>query len=119
MKHRKILFVCLLAILLLFGSPVLGATIPEPDAELLYVTDLAGVLSADTEEYIALRNDALYAATGAQFAILTVDALPAGYDSESYCYEVFNAWGVGSAEKNNGLLPKGTYTFGADGKLVQ
>ena len=22
-------------------------------------------------------------------------------------------------EKNNGLLPKGTYTFGADGKLVQ
>ena len=104
MKHRKSLFFCIFAILLLLGSPVLAATVPEPDPALLYVTDLAGVLSDDTAQYIAERNDALYAATGAQFAILTVEALPAGYDSESYCYEVFNAWGVGSAEKNNGLL---------------
>ena len=104
MKHRKILFSCLFAVLLLFGTTVLGATLPEPDPDLLYVTDLADVLSSETEKTIAERNDTLYAATGAQFAILTVESLPAGYDSESYCYEVFNAWGIGSAEKNNGLL---------------
>ena len=104
MKHIKTTLLCLLALVMLLSTGVPAATVPEPDPTLLYVTDLAGVLSADTEEYIAAQNDILYAATGAQFAILTVDSLPAGYDSESYCYEVFNAWGVGSAEKNNGLL---------------
>ncbi len=104
MKHLKSFFLCLLALVLCFGTVAAAAEIPDPDPVLLYVTDLAGVLSADTEEYIATKNDALYAATGAQFAILTIEVLPAGYDSESYCYEVFNTWGVGSAEKNNGLL---------------
>lgn len=104
MKHLKSILLCLLALVLCFGTVAAAAEIPDPDPVLLYVTDLAGVLSADTEEYIATKNDTLYAATGAQFAILTAESLPAGYDSESYCYEVFNAWGVGSAEKNNGLL---------------
>ena len=95
----------ILALVLACGMTALAATeLPQPDAALLYVTDLADVLSAETEDTIALRNDALYAQTGAQFAVLTVHALPAGYDSESYCYAVFNDWGIGSAEKNNGLL---------------
>lgn len=81
-----------------------AAELPEPDAELLYVTDNAGVLSSSLKSYLVERNETLYSATGAQFAVLTVDALPGGYDCESYSYAVFNAWGIGSAEKNNGLL---------------
>ncbi len=104
MKHLRSFFLCLCAVLLLFGGTAAAASVPEPDSELLYVTDLANLLSTETENEIAARNDILYAATGAQFAVLTIETLPAGYDSESYCYEVFNAWGVGSAEDNGVLL---------------
>lgn len=94
------LLVCLFAPL---GQGGLAAEVPDP-GPLLYVTDNAEVLSEDMENYIVQCNDALYSATGAQFAVLTIPNLPAGYDSESYCYEVFDTWGIGSAEKNNGLL---------------
>lgn len=104
MKKRYSFAAGLLAAVLLLCMTASAAVIPAPDSELLYVTDTAQILSADTERYIAEQNDILFAATGAQFAVLTVETLPAGYDSESYCYEVFDAWGIGSAEKNNGLL---------------
>ncbi len=104
MKKILRIFALLLVLAALCGVSAAAVTIPEPDPVLLYVTDNANVLSTQVENDIADRNDILYAATGAQFAILTIDSLPAGYDSESYCYEVFNAWGIGSAEKNNGLL---------------
>ncbi len=104
MKKLARIFALALVLLALGNVTAAAVTIPDPDPVLLYVTDTAGVLSAETENYIATRNDALYAQTGAQFAVLTIDSLPAGHDSESYCYEVFNAWGIGDAEKDNGLL---------------
>ncbi|MBQ8611685.1 MAG: TPM domain-containing protein [Oscillospiraceae bacterium] len=103
MKRLYAILTGMLAAVLLCTAAA-AAVIPDFDSELLYVTDTANILSADTENYIADQNDILYAATGAQFAVLTVETLPAGYDSESYCYEVFNAWGVGDPEKNNGIL---------------
>lgn len=106
MYHSKKVFAAALALLLaLTGllTTAFAVEVPQP-GPLLYVTDNANVLSTETENYIANCNDALSAATGAQFAVLTIESLPSGYDSESYCYEVFNSWGIGSAEKNNGLL---------------
>ncbi len=105
-KVRKL--VLFLAVALLFTSntiTLVSATsnIPSP-SELLYVTDNADILSTDLENYIVEQNDILYENTGAQIAILTVDFLPDGYDSETYCYAVFDEWGIGSAEKNNGIL---------------
>lgn len=79
------------------------ADIPEP-SELLYVTDNANVLSNDVKNYIVEQNNILYENTGAQIAVLTIDFIPEGYDSETYSYAVFDKWGIGSAEKNNGIL---------------
>lgn len=104
MKRLYAILSGMFAAVMLLCTAAAAAVIPDFDSELLYVTDTADILSADTENYIAGQNDILYAATGAQFAVLTVETLPAGYDSESYCYEVFNAWGVGDPEKNNGIL---------------
>lgn len=87
----------------LLSFPALAADLPSP-SENLYVTDLANILSQDTVEYIGKLNDTLSENTGAQIAVLTVNFLPDGYNSEEYAYAVFNEWNIGSSEKNNGLL---------------
>ena len=68
-----------------------------------YVSDTANAISAETEEYINQQVDRLAQRCGAQIAIAAVDFMD-GMDSESYAYEVFNTWGVGDPQENNGLL---------------
>ncbi|HAS73149.1 MAG TPA: hypothetical protein DCS67_03295 [Clostridiales bacterium UBA8960] len=41
--------------------------------------------------------------TGAQIVVVTVESLN-GQDIESYARGLFNQWGIGDAQKNNGLL---------------
>jgi uncharacterized protein len=79
------------------------SNMPDP-SELLYVTDNSNILSDETKNYLVEQNETLYETTGAQIAILTIDAIPNGYDSETYSYTVLDHWGVGSSEKNNGVV---------------
>ena len=74
----------------------------EP-TETFYVADYANVIEADTEKYIISMNDSLFASCGAQICVVTVD-FTGSSDIDDYAYELFNQWGIGSAEKNNGLL---------------
>ena len=92
----------LLALLVLLAVPAAALTVPEP-SELFYVADYANVLDGDTIDYMVERNDLLYEQTGAQIVVLTVDFLD-GVEIEDYAYAVFNNWGIGSADKNNGVL---------------
>ena len=100
MKKQKI-WISLLLILLLCVPSAAFAVVEAP-AE-IYVGDYANVLSAETEQYIIEQNQALAQATGAQIVIVTVDFLD-GMEIEDYAYTIFNDWGIGDAEKNNGLL---------------
>ncbi|MEG2679813.1 MAG: TPM domain-containing protein, partial [Oscillospiraceae bacterium] len=68
-----------------------------------YVGDNADVLSAETEEHILAQNKKLHEATGGAIVVVTVDFMD-GMDSESFAYELFNTWGIGDKERNNGLL---------------
>lgn len=68
-----------------------------------YVADAAGVIDTDTEQHIIDCNDKLSRATGAAIVIVAVDFVD-GMDAEEYAYQCFNTWGVGDAERNNGLL---------------
>lgn len=68
-----------------------------------YVADAAGVIDADTEQHIIDYNDKLSKATGAAIVIVAVDFVD-GMDAEEYAYQCFNTWGVGDAQRNNGLL---------------
>ena len=65
--------------------------------------DEAGVLSEETEQEIIDTNNALFEETGAQVVVVAVDFL-GGEDIEDYAYTLFNSWGIGSVERNNGLL---------------
>ncbi|MBC8536863.1 TPM domain-containing protein [Clostridiales bacterium BX7] len=91
---------------LLLCTAALGASavsnLPEP-SESFYVADYADVLESDTITHIVEENDKLFAANGAQIVVVTMDFI--GDNSiEDYAYALFNEWGVGSEEKQNGLL---------------
>ena len=91
------------ALLLLFLCwPVAAwAVVDAPAAG--YVGDYADVLTDETEQYIIEQSAKLDRATGAQIVIVTVDFLD-GMTAEEYAYTIFNDWGIGNAEKDNGLL---------------
>ncbi len=77
--------------------------IVSPSAK-LYVTDTADILSNETENYIVDRVTRLKQACGGEIAVVTIDFLTNGLDSEEYTYEIANQWGVGDPEENNGTV---------------
>ena len=73
-------------------------------SESFYVADYSNVLSNDTEQMIINYNGSLeQQCQGAQIVVVTVDYLDGMY-SDEYAYQLFNDWGVGSADYNNGML---------------
>ena len=76
--------------------------IVKPTSE-FYVNDYADILSDDTEKYIVDCNVKLYEKTGAQIVVVTIPSL-GGAVLEEYANELFNNFGIGSREKNNGVL---------------
>lgn len=99
----RFLALCLTVVLAAFSLPSSAlAAVPERPSN-QYVLDQAGVLSDSTESEIISKNQKLFTSTGAQIVVAAVDFL--GGDSiDDYVYEMFNTWGVGSKERNNGLL---------------
>ena len=96
---KKAILAALLGAALLTGTA--GAVVDPP--ENTYVADYADVLTADTEQYIIAHNQTLNAATGGAIEVVTVDFLD-GMDIADYAYELFNSWGIGDGEADNGLL---------------
>lgn len=99
----KLAISLLLSVNLVFGaSAYSSAQIPEPPQS-VFVGDYANVLSESTEQHIIRNGGALDNLTGAQIVVVTVD-FTGGADIEDYAYEIFNTWGIGNAERDNGLL---------------
>lgn len=102
MKHKK--FISGLAALIFCAMLVSPADAFVSQSESFYVADYANVLSNTTEEMIINYNGALeQQCQGAQIVVVTVDYLDGMY-SDEYAYKLFNDWGVGSADYNNGML---------------
>lgn len=69
-----------------------------------WVSDRANLISAETEAQLNQQLTELEAQTGDEIAIVTVQDT-AGYDSpKAFATELFNYWGVGKAERDNGVL---------------
>lgn len=68
-----------------------------------YVNDSANILSRETENYIINMNADLYNKTGAQIVVVTVNSLD-GMSVEDYALQTFRSYGIGSKDKNNGIL---------------
>ena len=68
------------------------------------VVDDANILSDSTTQTIVdLNNQLQSSCNGAQIGVLTVD-YTGNYSTEDYATQAFNAWGIGDATNNNGVL---------------
>ena len=68
-----------------------------------YVYDYAGVLTDETMEHIDAMNASLFAQTGAQILVDVVNST-GGVDIMEYATDLGNTYGVGSVERNNGVV---------------
>lgn len=91
-----------LSSLFVLTAAVSAVDVIAPSAE-FYVNDQSAILSDETVQHILETAGELEDLTGAQICVVTVDFIGAA-DIDEYAYKLFNEWGIGSAEKNNGLL---------------
>lgn len=95
-------FVVFLIVLLTLSCAQAAMRVVSPGADAYYL-DTANVLSEKTEGEIYFLNRRLEDACGGQIAVVALDSI-GGADTYDYAYELFNNWGIGSAEENNGFL---------------
>lgn len=94
----------MIMIFLLFTVSFAELKIPQPTNE-FFVNDFANVISESDEKTIFNKAKALYEKSGnsTQVVVVTINSLE-GYSIEEYANELFNEWGIGSKEKNDGVL---------------
>lgn len=77
------------------------ADVPSPRPS-HWVTDQANVLGTETEAELDALAEELHTARGIELAVVTVDDV-AGTPKQ-FATQLFNTWGIGSAQTNNGVL---------------
>lgn len=90
----------LAALLLLIAVPAWAQTFPPLTGR---VVDQANLLDPAQEADIIAKSDALEKASGRQFVVATVSSLE-GRDIQDYGYRLGRHWGIGTDEKNDGVL---------------
>lgn len=99
----KKLFSFIIALTMILSVGVQAFAVVDK-SEGFYVADYSNVLTNDTEQMISDYNGSLEEqCQGAQIVVVTVDYLDGMY-SDEYAYKLFNDWGVGSSEYDNGML---------------
>jgi uncharacterized protein len=86
---------------LLFASPVLAYT--SPGNPLGYVNDFAGVLSVDAKQSLETELAQYEKDTSNEVSVAIVPNLGGDY-IENYAVKLFEEWGVGKADRDNGVL---------------
>jgi uncharacterized protein len=95
-------------LVLIFGLCTAAAaqTLPQPVSDT--VSDFAAVLDATDEGRIARALQQVRDETGVQMVVVTMPSLAvyggAGQRLDAYAKALFNAWGVGGADRNDGIL---------------
>ncbi|WP_271629068.1 TPM domain-containing protein [Caldicellulosiruptor sp. DIB 104C] len=110
MKIKQGLIHCILpaafvvAILIIFTSFTKAfAQIPKKPVENVYIFDYADLIdSSDEDEMRALAKE-IEDKSKAEIVVVTVETL-GSYTIEEYANELFNSWGIGDKELNNGVL---------------
>ena len=85
-----------------FIFPLICLANIKPTEE-FYINDYANILDEEFENKVIELNKELYAKTGAQIVIVTINDLD-GKPIEDVANETFNDFQIGSNEKDNGIL---------------
>ncbi len=99
-RHSILCFAALVMAAMLLAHPALAQKFPRPTG---LVNDFGNVLSGNVEQKLEGVLLDLRQKTGAEIAVVTVADM-GGMDENSYAVELFQQWGIGSKDKNDGLL---------------
>jgi uncharacterized protein len=98
---RRIFFaVATVGALLLFGGAVWAQAFPPAQG---FVSDFAGIIDPFDRDILESRLQVLADENGAEVAVVTIITLD-GDTIENYAVRLFEAWGIGQAETDNGVL---------------
>jgi uncharacterized protein len=103
MKHIGLFRIALLPCLLLIGACLAAAEDPKNIHPSGYVTDLAGVIGAETKARLESLCSEIEQKTGAQMAIVTVTSLESE-SVETFAVDLFKQLGIGKKKDNRGVL---------------
>ena len=70
----------------------------------VWISDRAEIIPWQTERDLNRRIDMLMGRTSAELAIATTPKLETGQSAREFALNLFNAWGIGDRNKNNGVL---------------
>ncbi|MCR5380593.1 MAG: TPM domain-containing protein [Lentisphaeria bacterium] len=105
-------------LLLMMAVAVMGGVPPKP-AEFNCVFDYGNMLQPEEAQLIRIAGNYIRAKCKAELVVVTVENLD-GMVLEDYAHELFNTWGIGDKEKNNGVLllvNKETTLAGTSGRV--
>lgn len=89
-----------------FPLAALAEELPQPKTDT--VSDFSDILSASEEAEIATLIRSIRSETGVHVVVVTMDRISNfggwGKSLEEYSTALFNAWGIGDATKNDGIL---------------
>lgn len=97
---KRIFYICLLAVLLIFPSYAHAQTIPNYSG---FVNDYAGVLTSDQKTSLENNLSDYNQKTTNEVAALFVKSLNGG-DINDFAVRVFENWKIGKKGKDNGIL---------------
>ena len=75
----------------------------SPGKPIGFVNDFANVINAENRQAIETKLQSLQDSTGAQVAVVTINSLD-GDTVENFAVQLFQEWGIGKEDKDNGLL---------------
>jgi len=100
------MFLRVILIFLLLPLAVLAEELPKPQSEM--ISDFANVLSNSDEDKLRGLLAEIKADTGVEIVVVTMDRISNyggwGQTVESYATVLFDAWDIGDAQKDDGIL---------------
>lgn len=100
MRRRRIVSAVLLAIICV---PLYVSAYSSPGTAHGYVNDFAGVLSPATIQTLETELTTFEKTTSNEITVVTVTTLDGDY-IENYAVKLFEEWGIGDKERDNGVL---------------
>lgn len=91
------------ALLFLVFIPVSVFAFVAPEKPIGFVQDYAGLLNTTEVQNLENKLRLFEAQTGNEIAVVTIKSLD-GDTIENVAQEIFTKWGIGKADKNNGVL---------------
>lgn len=95
--YRWLVLVCALFAFPALAAPTFPTRAKEP------VVDAANILPADRKAALDAKLTAFEKSTGQQVVVATIPDLQ-GYDIADYGYQLGRAWGIGTKERDDGVL---------------